>query len=67
VVKHLIKPSTEKEGRCRFARHPVARDYSGKGDVMMSHCWDGSWGDHFAAATQGTDIGAINLEMRLSR
>jgi len=57
VVKHLIKPLTEKEGRCRFARHPVARDYSGKADVMMSHYWDGSWGDLIAAAAQGSNMG----------
>ena len=57
MVILLIKPCTEYEGRCRFARHPVAIAYSGKADVMMSHYWDGLWGDLIAAATQGAPCG----------
>ena len=57
MVKHLVKPSTECEGRCRFARHPVAMAYSGKADVMMSHYWDGSWGTLIACAAQGSSMG----------
>ena len=53
----MVKPSTEKEGRCRFARHPVAVAYSGKADAMMSHYWDGSWGTLIAAAAQGSNMG----------
>ena len=54
VVAYLVKPSTEKEGRCRFARHPVAVAYSGRAHAMMSHYWDGSWGTLIAAAAQGS-------------
>ena len=57
MVVYLIKPSTEFKGRCRFARHPVAMAYSGKADVMMSHYWDGSWGDLIACAAQGSTMG----------
>ena len=57
VVAYLVKPSTEKEGRCRFARHPVAVAYSGRAHAMMSHYWDGSWGTLIAAAAQGSNMG----------
>ena len=57
VVAYLVKPCTEKEGRCRFARHPVAVAYSGKAHAMMSHYWDGSWGTLIAAAAQGSNMG----------
>jgi hypothetical protein len=57
VVVYLIKPSTEYEGRCRFARHPIAMAYSGQADVMMSHYWDGSWGTLIACAAQGSSMG----------
>ena len=57
VVKYLVKPSTEYEGRCRFARHPVAISFTGRADAMMSHYWDGSWGDLIAAAAQGANMG----------
>ena len=57
MVAYLVKPSTEKEGRCRFARHPVAVAYSGRAHAMMSHYWDGSWGTLIAAAAQGSNMG----------
>ena len=57
MVAYLVKPSTEKEGRCRFARHPVAVAYSGRAHAMMSHYWDGSWGTLIAAAAQGANMG----------
>ena len=57
MVAYLVKPSTEKEGRCRFARHPVAVAYSGRAHAMMSHYWDGSWGTLLAAAAQGANMG----------
>jgi len=57
VVAYLVKPSTEFEGRCRFARHPIAMAYSGQADVMMSHYWDGSWGTLIACAAQGSSMG----------
>ena len=56
-MAYLVKPSTEKEGRCRFARHPVAVAYSGRAHAMMSHYWDGSWGTLIAAAAQGANMG----------
>ena len=56
-MKYLVKPSTEYEGRCRFARHPVAISFTGRADAMMSHYWDGSWGDLIAAAAQGANMG----------
>ena len=55
VVIYLIKPITE-ELRCRFADHPLASQYKGKADALMSHAWDNEWGELIAAAAQGAPM-----------
>jgi hypothetical protein len=53
VVKFLVKPATEHNGRCRFADLPFVQPFTGPATVFMSHCWGGRWGDLVAAACSG--------------
>ncbi len=55
VVMYFIKPVTEKL-RCRFADHPLVREYKGRADALMSHAWGNDWGELVAAAAQGAPM-----------
>jgi hypothetical protein len=55
VVQFLVKPATEKHGRCRFAELPLVRRFMGPATVFASHCWGGKWGDLVAAVCAGAD------------
>ena len=59
VVQHLVKPTTEGEGRCRFTELASVRGYAGMATVFMSHCWGGRWGDLVAAACAGADTNRV--------
>ena len=59
VVRHLVKPMTEREGRCRFAELEHVRPFTGAATVFMSHCWGGRWGDLVAAACAGADTNRV--------
>lgn len=55
VVQFLIKPATERHGRCRFADLPYVKPFTGPATVFASHCWGGRWGDLVAAVCAGAD------------
>lgn len=59
IVQYLVKPATEKKGRCRFMELATVRAYAGAATVFMSHCWKGRWGDLVAAACAGADTNRI--------
>ena len=56
VVQFLVKPATEKHGRCRFAHLPCVQPYTGKATVFLSHCWGSTWGDLVGAACSGSPM-----------
>ena len=53
MVKFLVKPATEDQGRRRFADLDSVKPFTGPATVMVSHCWGGRWGDLVAAACAG--------------
>ena len=55
VVQFLVKPATERRGRCRFADLPYVKPFTGPATVFASHCWGGRWGDLVAAVCAGAD------------
>lgn len=59
VVQYLVKPTTESEGRCRFAELAAVRGYTGAATIFISHCWGARWGDLVAAACTGADTNRI--------
>ena len=59
VVQYLVKPTTEGEGRCRFAELPMVRPFTGAATIFMSHCWGGRWGDLVAAACAGASTDRV--------
>ena len=59
VVRHLVKPMTEREGRCRFAELEHVRPFTGAATVFMSRCWGGWWGDLVAAVCAGADTNRV--------
>ncbi len=49
----MVKPSTEPQGRCRFADVAAVRPFTGPATVYVAHCWAGRWGDLVAACCLG--------------
>jgi len=53
VVQFLVKPATEKSGRCRLADLPAVKPFTGPATVFASHCWGANWGTLVAALCAG--------------
>ena len=52
VVRFVVKPATERHGRCRFADLDSVKAFTGPANTFISHAWAGKWGTLVAAACQ---------------
>ena len=59
VVQYLVKPATEKAGRCRFAELDWIRPFTAPATIFASHCWSGLWGDLVAALSSGAKTSRV--------
>jgi len=54
VMRDVVKPATERAGRCRYAELPAVAPFTGPASVFVSHCWGAPWGDLVLAAARGS-------------
>ena len=54
VMRDVVKPATERAGRCRYTELPAVAPFMGLASMFVSHCRGAPWGDLFLAAARGS-------------